>query len=228
MSAPTLTFSPAMFHAAVVKRIKTVTRRHIDTELLRDQVQTLISNAENVLHAVLDNGMMFSLGKPAHLPGEIKPAVTAWAAERDWDGCKPSEITGDIGGIWFNDGTPKPSWAGKTRPARFFPSRLYSLAPQVRILDARPEWLHNITEADALLEGITQITKDAPERGDDTVWKYGIADSDGLPGADNFGWRWNEWQRTARDAYFKLWDTLHGPGHAATNPLVWRYQFTPL
>jgi hypothetical protein len=127
------------------------------------------------------------------------------------------------GGIWFNDGTHKPSWAGKTRLARFFPGSLYSLAPQIHILDARPEWLHDITQADVLAEGLRQITKD-----NGRTWKYGLADTDGLPGNDNFGWFWDEWCTDAREAYFKLWDTLHGPGHAATTPLVWRYEFEPV
>lgn len=223
MSAATLTFSPAMFHAAIVKRTKTVTRRHNSAELTRAQVANLITNGTKTA-AVLPNGITVDIGKPAHLPGEVKPAATSWAVHSDWDDQKPSDIEPDnTGGIWFNDGTRKPRWAGKTRPARFFPGQIYALAPQIRILDARPEWLHDITQADVLNEGLTQITKD-----EGRTWKYGLADRDGFPGTDDFGWPWSLWSTDPREAYFRLWDTLHGPGHAFTNPLVWRYHFEPL
>lgn len=246
MSAPTLTFSPAMFHAAHVAKIKTVTRRYLSgggsisidyNKLFKDLCleKTTVRGKDRfrAIATLLRTGHTIDLGPPAHRPGEIKPMVTSWAASTDWDDIKPSDIERDIvegeiasqisGGIWFNDGSKKPTWAGKTHPGRFLPKALYSLAPQVRILSARPEPLLDITEADATAEGITTITKD-----NGRTWKYGLADRDGLPGTDDIGWPWSQWKLTARDAYFALWDSLHPDHPAATNPIVWRYEFEPV
>lgn len=228
MSSPTLTFTPAMFHAAHVARIKTVTRRlaQVSRQNHIDQLAEAIAK---------DAEMQFwtsHLHLAAHQPGEVKPMVTSWAVHSDWDECKPSDIEPDViegeiasqysGGIWFDDGSEKPAWAGKSRPARFLPKSLYHLAPQVRIESAQPEPLQNITPDDARAEGIRCISKDG------STLKYGLTDRDGLPGEDDIGWAWSRWRGSAVDAYFHLWDTIHPDHRAFSNPIVWRYQFTVL
>ena len=175
MSSPTLTFTPAMFHAAHVARIKTVTRRlaQVSRQNHIDQLAEAIAN---------DAEWQFwtsHLRLAAHQPGETKPMVTTWAVHSDLDDHKPSDICS--GGIWFDDGSEKPAWAGKSRPARFLPKSLYHLAPHVRIESARPEPLHAILPDDAKAEGIQCITKD-----NGRTWKHGLADRDGLPGGCEF------------------------------------------
>lgn len=221
MSSPTLTFTPAMFHAAHVARIKTVTRRlaQVSRQNHIDQLAEAIAN---------DAEMQFwtaHLHLAAHRPGETKPMVTSWAVHSDWDKWKPSDIEPDViegeiasqysGGIWFDDGSEKPAWAGKIRPARFLPKSLYHLAPQVRIESARPEPLHAITPDDAFAEGISlrQARQDAP------CEEYGVLLANGtlhLPAIGPIG------------SYFRLWDTIHPDHPADSNPVVWRYQFTVL
>jgi hypothetical protein len=232
MSSPTLTFTPAMFHASK-SGIKDTTRRVIvgvhaaDVERLYIETRqvkgkTISRGCSRLAHT----GTTFDFGPPPHQPGEIKPMVTTWAVKKEFDGWKPCNLYPGRLQIWFNDGTEKPSWCGKARPGRFLPKTLYALAPQVEILTVHPEFLHDITESSARREGISQTTKDALERGDETTWKYGLADRDGFPGTDDFGWPWNEWCRCARDAYLKLWDSINadrdeGQYAAAKNPAVW-------
>lgn len=220
MSSPTLTFTPAMFHASLTG-IKNTTRRLITADCFRSEDGRLkfLGDANTVKHA-------------AHTPGQIKPMVTSWAAPKTLDSQRPTRIglglladygpTKDLkNNLWFEDGSKKPDWAGKSRPARFFPKHFYSLAPQVEILTVTAEFLHDLTEDGAKREGLTEQTKDAG-----ITFKYGLADKDGLPGTDDFGWPWQEWKRTAREAYFKLWDTINaekdgGKYAAQHNPACW-------
>jgi hypothetical protein len=221
MSAPTLTFTPAMFHASLTG-IKNTTRRLITADCFRSQDGRLkfLGDANTVKNA-------------AHASGQIKPMVTTWAVKAMFDDDKPTDLISSNDNplkIWFNDGSLKPLWAGKNRPGRFLPAHLYARAPKVEILTVTAEFLHDITEDGARQEGISQITKD---QGSDPLWKYGLADKDGLPGTDDFGWPWNQWQLTARDAYFKLWDTINaekdgGKYAAKNNPACWVITFRVL
>jgi len=61
-----------------------------------------------------------------------------------------------------------------------------------------------MTEADAIAEGLSKISKD-----DGRTWKYGIPDRDGLPGVDDTGWPWHEWRLKASDAYVTLWNKIN-------------------
>lgn len=87
------------------------------------------------------------------------------------------------------------------------------------VAQIRVERLLDISEEDAIAEGLTAVTKDG------TLYKYGIPDSDGLPGTDDHGWPWQEWDVDPRMAYFKLWNKLNGEGAAQLNPWVWAVSF---
>lgn len=214
MSSPTLTFTPAMFHAAHVARIKTVTRRlaQVSRQNHIDQLAEAIAN---------DAEMQFwtaHLHLAAHRPGETKPMVTSWAVNEALDDVKPCDLAAQGCDIWWNDGSEKPAWAGKIRPARFFPGSLYSLAPQCRIESARPEPLHAITIEDAIAEGCSPADS---LLGTDDVAVYHAHE------------RLFPAEKLSRPSlpiarYHVLWDTIHPDHPASSNPIVWRYQFTPL
>lgn len=89
----------------------------------------------------------------------------------------------------------------------------------LEITGVRVERLHDISADDAKAEGLASVTKDG------SLYKYGIPDLDGLPGNDNHGWHWQEWERDPRNAYHKLWEQINGPGSAVANPLVWAISF---
>lgn len=87
------------------------------------------------------------------------------------------------------------------------------------VVATRAERLLDITDADALAEGIRALSKD----GGRTV-KYGLPDRDGMPGNDDLGWPWHEWCNTPREAYLKLWEKINGPGSVQANPWLWVYE----
>ncbi|MDR1889342.1 MAG: hypothetical protein LBQ81_08225 [Zoogloeaceae bacterium] len=92
----------------------------------------------------------------------------------------------------------------------------------LEITDVRVDRLQDITEEDAIAEGIKKLSKD-----NGRTWKYGIPDNDGLPGNDNHGWPWQEWCNTPIDAFRKLWDSINSArGYGwKENPWVWVIEF---
>lgn len=87
----------------------------------------------------------------------------------------------------------------------------------LEITDVRVERLQEISEADAKDEGLACLSKDGGR-----TYKYGIADGDGLPGKDDTGWHWADWEQDPRRAFFKLWDNINGDEHGSGgNPWVW-------
>jgi hypothetical protein len=171
MNSPTYRFIPAMFHA-VMQRRKTQTRRvmtpvpaegfepepgpcEIYEPAMEDRHGMLYPGPEVYGIYTEDQGWVAPFGKP----GTVKPVVTTWAVHRSLDSFKPMEIL-EVGqsGIWFDDGvTPKPDWAGKSRPSMFFPSRLYHLAPQARCEVVKVERVQDISAADACAEGLDTV-----------------------------------------------------------------------
>lgn len=88
-------------------------------------------------------------------------------------------------------------------------SRMTQIVTAVKI-----ERLQDISEADAIAEGLKGLTKDG------RLVKYGIPDSDGLPGRDDIGWAWEHWNADPRVAYRHLWEQIHGAGSWDANPFV--------
>jgi hypothetical protein len=92
----------------------------------------------------------------------------------------------------------------------------------LEVVSVRVERLQDISEADAVAEGIKALTKDG------RTIKYGIPDRDGLPGNDNDGWHWCNWMPDASLAYRRLWQEINGFGSWEANPWVWVVEFTRL
>ena len=205
---PALTFTPQMF-AAVMTGRKDVTRRVALTgnENQLDRIGNAITKdlfrGDGLMTAEL--ALWNTFPPPYGSPGTILPMVTSWAVRSIEDVIKPSLMHPIViaeQGIWFDDGTPKPTWAGKSRPARFLPKSLYHLAPQVQIISTRAEALHDITEADAVREGCSD--------------KHLV---DGV-----------EMWTSAVEAYQDLWDSINADRNQglyiwAKNPIVWRIEF---
>jgi hypothetical protein len=92
----------------------------------------------------------------------------------------------------------------------------------LEIVSVRVERLQDISVEDAKKEGLSRITKD-----DGRTWKWGIPDRDGLPGTDNTGWPWPDWDVDARKAFARLWDQVYGKTEHewANSPWVWAVSF---
>ena len=89
----------------------------------------------------------------------------------------------------------------------------------LEVTNVRVERLNDISEYDAVYEGLKAITKDCQ-----TI-KYGIPDIDGYPGSDNIGWNWCDWDVSPVLAYKSLWESINGQGSWDLNPWVWVIEF---
>lgn len=103
------------------------------------------------------------------------------------------------------------------KPSIFMPRAFSRIT--LEVTGIRVERLQDISEEDAIAEGLSGITKDGK------LIKYGIPDQDGLPGTDNTGWPWRDWQKDPRDAYRRLWESINGRGSWDANPWVWVVEF---
>ncbi len=160
MNSPTYRFIPAMFHA-VMQRRKTQTRRVI-TPVPPDGL-VIDRTGPNEWH--IGGTVTQRVTSPFGHPGTVKPVVTTWAVRRTLDHVKPMNLQPDeCNLLWWDDGvTPKPDWAGKSRPSMFFPSHLYHLAPQARCVVVKAERVQDISEADAIAEGATPSIVGSPD-----------------------------------------------------------------
>lgn len=84
------------------------------------------------------------------------------------------------------------------------------------ITNFRVERLGDISKEDCLKEGINCLSKDGG-----LTYKYGIPDKDGLPGNDDFGWRWNQWELEPKAAFKKLWNSIYPTGEKAWREDLW-------
>jgi len=110
---------------------------------------------------------------------------------------------------------------GRTRQSIYMPR--WASRITLEVTDVRYERLQEITEKDATAEGIKRISKDGG-----TTWKWGLPDRDGLPGIDDDGMPWTDWDVDARVAFRNLWDRINGkrPGCSyGANPYVWAVSF---
>ncbi len=106
---------------------------------------------------------------------------------------------------------------GRWRPSIHMPR--WASRIMLEITDVRVERLQDISEEDAKAEGLAEITKDG------SLFKFGIPDRDGYPGADDNGCPWTEWERNPVDAYCKLWQSIYGEESWQANPWVWVIEF---
>jgi hypothetical protein len=88
----------------------------------------------------------------------------------------------------------------------------------LQITDIRVERLQDISEQDALAEGLACLTKDGR-----ITWKYGLPETDGLPGPK--AWNWQDWEENPVAAFKKLWQSFYGHESWDENQLVWAISF---
>jgi hypothetical protein len=206
MSEPTK-MKPILFCGPMVRAIldgrKTQTRRVI-------KPQPADGFDDEVLEACASVGVM-----TAYRPGDI-----LWVREKhSFLVRKPDDV--DLPAVWYwADGPVERGDWTKPSPSIFMPRWACRLF--LRITDVRAERLHDITEADAIAEGLSRLSKDGGQ-----TWKHGIPDRDGLPGNDDYGWQWPDWCANTRDAYKRLWDSMNAKrGYSwSVNPWVFRYGF---
>ncbi|MBS0187945.1 MAG: hypothetical protein JSS51_07740 [Planctomycetes bacterium] len=86
------------------------------------------------------------------------------------------------------------------------------------IADVRVERLQDISEEDAIAEGIERFTKD------DKVFKYWPTDPADRP-IRGLEMTWQDMPHDPRVAFAALWNHVNGPGSWEANPWVWVIEF---
>lgn len=204
---------PIIFSAPMVRALlegrKTQTRRlaKMRAGLTTDD---LIAHGEKV-----DGGYRATrdmIAPPRFQVGDRLYVREHWRGRERMDAYAPRQFTMDRTRIhYIADGLPRAcplgEWKwGKHRQGMHMPRWAARLT--LTVTDVRVERLQEISEADAQAEGLTSLTKDGGR-----VYKWGIPDRDGLPGNDDDGWHWRDWDVSAKAAYARLWNSLHAkPG----------------
>lgn len=164
---------------------------------------------------------------PYGQPGDRLWVREPWRVGVCADGFSPRELDPrtwkvDNGGLWYDATETEPkhpiSERGRYRHARFMPR--WASRITLELTAVRVERLHEISEEDVLAEGLRKLSKDGGR-----TWKFGLADRDGLPGNDDHGWHWREWEVSALAAYRKLWMQINGLASWDANPWVWVLEF---
>jgi hypothetical protein len=157
-----LRFVPEMAVAACEGR-KTVTRRVIVPQPPDPLGGATVRHCAGRVWIAQDlGGETQSVVACDYVAGERRCLLTTWATHRVADGLKPSELPfltirgRPEEGFWHAGmNVPKPAWAGKSRPGMFLPNHLRHLMPVFEIVSVRAERVQDITEEDAIAEGVS-------------------------------------------------------------------------
>lgn len=141
--------------------------------------------------------------KPVNLPFE-RGLTTAYAAGgiKCRDAVGGPYVSHPESDLWNAD------WLGKVRPSLFMTRAASRLTLEITAL--RIERLTEITEADAIAEGVEQRTL-----GTAKFWRGYAADEEGTPGI----------ALTARESFASLWSVINGEKSWNANPWVWVVSF---
>lgn len=109
--------------------------------------------------------------------------------------------------VWYEADAPHQPGAGKLRPGMFMPR--WASRITLEVAGVRVERLQDISEADAIAEGVSRFP--GCRQDDDAVAfnRIGPVDNDSFPIA----------------RYAVLWEQINGPGSWDANPWVWVVSF---
>lgn len=207
---------PILFSSAMVRALldgrKTQTRRIIKT-MNNNRLEVKVGGKWRQIHAADPN-----LPCPYGQPGDrlwVRETFGVLDADHQTPDCKCYYKADCREGSESDD--LRKEYGYKYKPSIHMPR--WASRITLEIVSVRVERLNDISEQDALAEGMKGITKDR------ILVKYGIPDSDGQPGTDNYGWPWNKWCTDPRGAFFGLWESINGAGSWQQNPWVWVVEF---
>lgn len=87
-----------------------------------------------------------------------------------------------------------PGWVAASKMPRWA-SRMH-----LEILESELGYLHDLHPDMMVGHGLSKLSKDG------TIYKYGLADRDGMWGTDDIGWPWTDWSKDIKVAFARLWD----------------------
>jgi hypothetical protein len=141
---------------------------------------------------------------PYGAPGDRLLVREAWRTDPQFDYLPPRDLDPSVAPVQYEAGPHADVLGGKLRPSMFMPRWACRLV--LTLESVRVERLNDISEADALAEGVTPM------------WEPGC--SGRLMEAFN-GFSF----RPAASAYADLWEQINGPGSWSANPWVWVLAF---
>jgi hypothetical protein len=214
-----ISFSPAMA-LAIMREVnpKTVTRRIIKTSdgspfRMEGKFVLPEPNGDAVNGFALER--IVDIVPPRYKIGDRVVMLTTWAAPKRFDKLIPSAFDG--GGFardfWHAGIGPKPHSLGRSRQGRFLPQSLRHLMPVLEITGVRMERLHDITDVDAIAEGVECVIAEG-------FYSRLIGGWRGYPGGP-------ECDKPA-SAYKTLWDFIYKNKEFCSwnaNPWVWVIEF---
>jgi hypothetical protein len=125
-------------------------------------------------------------------------------------------------GAWNGFGLPQDlnsQKAGRYRHGRFMPRWAARLVDEVT--EVRAQRLQEISEADAIAEGIERLHVDSLGR---QQWRM-YPHTDGVPGEEVVTYVGKQYTLRPIESYKSLWLSIHGPGSWDANPFVWPITF---
>jgi hypothetical protein len=192
---------------AILAGTKTQTRRVINvrSQLIEERDDgTLWPWREN-----FDTGQDHWYPCPYGRPGDLLYVKEAWQAWKEFDALPPSEIPRHAleRVNYLEDGN---KWDARYRHARFMPR--WASRIDLELLSVRVERLQDISEEDAIAEGIFSTCI-----GDRRYWQdYRLSDDEA---------ECSPMLTSPIESYRSLWEKINGPGSWHENPFVWRLEF---
>lgn len=209
---------PILFSGPMVRALldgsKTQTRRVMKPQLIYGTVAGLFNSWYLPLSegggTLYPNGKEKILGTcPYGQPGDRLWVREAWRAELTWDTTKPSGIPNEAA-LWYeaddqqrNNGRGT-KFKGKLRPSIYMPR--WASRITMEITRVRVERLQDISEVDAMAEGVTALPCA-------NMWTAGGMYDGPLHDAKPCG------------AYRRLWNSINGADSWEANPWVWAIEF---
>jgi hypothetical protein len=142
---------------------------------------------------------------PYGAPGDRVRLLTTWSVHQDLDDLKPLNLPEYEGSglhdcapisVWsYFNSSEKPDWCGKLRPGRFLPLYRRDWMPYSELLDVSVEQVQDISEEDAINEGVLPI-----------------------PGGVNYIYT----SMPYKSEFATLWNMIYGPNAWERNDWVWR------
>lgn len=210
---------PILFSASMVRAIpegrKTQTRRIVKPQPLEGRTVWQDEDSGQWLQSgygeVGDDGLHCPYGQPGDQLWVRESFSGPWCMEKK-DGCAavPPSRWGRSSHIWYwADGEPDHGDWTKPRPSIHMPR--WASRITLEITGVRVERLQEISEADAIAEGIE------PHYAGWMPYGTMFYEADGVTPANYF--------RDPRDSYRTLWNSINGPGSWDANPFVWCIEF---
>lgn len=226
MSLDAVKARPILFSAPMVRALqegrKTQTRRVIKPQFERAPVEVVDGTPSWDAPTNYDGEVQMNTVRGKQCPYG-KPADLLWCREKFSTHVRiaepyylPQDYPDAALGCWYwADGSPdRGDW---TRPKPSIHMPRWASRLTLRLTDVRVERLQEISEDDALAEGIDGPGPGVVLPGD---FDQGRGNQPGYSvlGIGTFP--------TASSAYQVLWESLHGPGSWAANPWVWALSFS--